>query len=214
MTVPVKAAEGEPSQGQSRTRRTRAAVIDAARQLFLAQGYSATTVDAVSRLSDTPPATVYRLFSSKLGILKALLDVSIAGDDEPVAVMERPQVRDLLAAGDPREQIEGFAAMLTSLLGRSTPVYRILSDASRSEAEAAVLLAEMSRQRQEGQSQVAKSLARSGRLRTGLRVRDAADVIHALASPEVYGMLVLDRGWKPERYRRWIAATLAEQLLG
>ena len=69
---------------QARTRFARAAVIDAARTLFVERGYGATTIEAISALSDVPPATVYRLFSSKRGILKALVDVSIAGDDDPV----------------------------------------------------------------------------------------------------------------------------------
>ena len=60
---------------------------------------------------------------------------------------------------------------------------------------------------------MARSLARAGALREGLRERDAADIIHALASPEVYGLLVLDREWSGERYERWIASTLADQLL-
>src|SRR5215475_12914817 len=68
--------------GQARTRLAGAAVVAAARTLFLDRGYAGTTVEAISDLSDVPPATVYRLFSSKRGILKALLDVSIAGDDE------------------------------------------------------------------------------------------------------------------------------------
>ena len=59
---------------QARTRLARAAVIQAARALFLERGYAATTIEAISDQSDVPPATVYRLFSSKLGILKALLD--------------------------------------------------------------------------------------------------------------------------------------------
>jgi hypothetical protein len=74
-------------------------------------------------------------------------------------------------------------------------------------------LAQIARQRQEGQHRVARSLARSGALREGLRERDAADVIHALASPEVYGLLVHDRGWSGARYERWIADTLRQQLL-
>ena len=72
--------------GQARTRLARAAVVQAAQVLFLERGYPATTIEGISDLSDVPPATVYRLFSSKLGILKALLDVSIAGDDQAVAI--------------------------------------------------------------------------------------------------------------------------------
>jgi hypothetical protein len=92
-------------------------------------------------------------------------------------------------------------------------VHRILADAARSDSEAALLLAEVARQRHEGQQMIAHSLAHSGDLRPGLRQRDAADIDHALASPEVYGLLVLDRGWSPERYETWLTETLIDQLL-
>src|SRR5205823_10158242 len=85
----------EGAARQARTRRTRAAVVEAAQSLFVERGFAATTIGAISDLSDTPQATVYRLFSSKLGILKAVLDVSVGGDDQAVAVADRPQVRAL-----------------------------------------------------------------------------------------------------------------------
>ena len=78
---------------QARTRLARRAVIDAARTLFLERGYAATTVEAVSARADVPPATLYRLFASKLGMLKALLDTSIAGDDAPVPVPDASRHR-------------------------------------------------------------------------------------------------------------------------
>jgi AcrR family transcriptional regulator len=205
-----------PNEGaarQARTRRTRAAVIEAARTLFLERGYAATTIEAISDVSDTPQATVYRLFSSKLGILKAVLDVSVVGDDEAVAMADRPQVRVLLSDPDPENQLAGFAALLRGVMARAAPVQRILADAARSGEDAALLLAELARQRHEGQRRIARTLARSNALRPGLRERDAADIIHALASPEVYGLLVLDRGWSGERYEKWLRATLIEQLL-
>lgn len=199
--------------GQARTRRTRTAVVEAARSLFLERGYSGTTIEAISESSDTPQATVYRLFSSKLGILKAVLDLSIAGDDEPLAMLARPEVRDLLSERDPKNQLAGFAALLHDLMARTAPVHRILTEAARSDREAASLLAEIARQRHEGQRRIARSLARSGALRPGLRERDAADVLHALASPEVYGLLVIDRGWSAERYQEWLTEILIDQLL-
>jgi AcrR family transcriptional regulator len=198
---------------QARTRRTRAAVVESARTLFLERGYAATTIEAISEHSDTPQATVYRLFSSKLGILKAVLDVSVAGDDESVAMVDRPQVRALLSDGDPRNQLAGFAALLRDLLARAAPIHRILADAARSDAGAASLLVEFARQRHEGQRRIARSLARSNALRPGLRERDAGDIVHALASPEVYGLLVFDRGWSGERYEKWLRAILGDQLL-
>lgn len=198
---------------QARTRRTRAAVVEAARDLFVERGYAATTIEAICERSDTPPATVYRLFSSKLGILRAVLDVSIGGDDEAVAMADRPQVRALLSDQDPRKQLAGFAALLRDLMARTAPVHRILADAARSDQDAAALLGEVAAQRHEGQRRIARSLARSGRLREGLRERDAGDIIHALASPEVYGLLVIDRGWSGERYETWLTALLVNQLV-
>ena len=207
---------GRPYEGasrQARTRRTRAAVVETARSLFAEHGYAATTIEAISDRSDTPQATVYRLFSSKLGILKALLDVSVGGDDEAVAMLDRPQVRALLSDEDPKNRLAGFAALVREVMARVGPVHRILADAARSDQDAALLLAEIARQRHEGQHRIARSLAHSGALRPGLRERDAADIIHALASPEVYGLLVFDRGWTGERHEKWLKSILIDQLL-
>jgi AcrR family transcriptional regulator len=198
---------------QARTRRTWTAVVDAARTLFLERGYAATTIEAISDASDTPQATVYRLFSSKLGILKAVLDVSIVGDDVAVAMLDRPQVGALLADPDPQNQVAGFAALVREVMTRAAPVHRILADAARSDEGAASLLADIASQRHEGQRRIAHSLARGRVLRPGLKERDAADIIHALASPEVYGLLVVDRGWSADRYETWLRAILSEQLL-
>jgi AcrR family transcriptional regulator len=188
-------------------------VVGAARALFLERGYQATTIGAISHHSDVPAATVYRLFSSKLGILKALLDVSIAGDDQALSLQERPHVAAaLFAESDPEKLLAGLASITVAINARSSDVYRILSSASGSDPAAAVILADYQQQRDDGQGRIARSLARAHALRPGLRQRDAADLIHALASPELYRLLVIDRGWTPERYEQWLAATLADQL--
>jgi AcrR family transcriptional regulator len=191
----------------------RAAVIDAAHRLFVERGYGATTIEAISELADVPPATVYRLFSSKHGILKSLLDRSIVGDDEDVAMADRPHVQALLAEPDPRALLEGFVAVTVRVNAGVAPLYRVLVSAAGTDAEAAALLDGLTSQRQQGQRLIARSLARSGALRPGCRERDAADVIHALLSPELYQLLVLDRGWDAERFRPWLTATLIDQLL-
>jgi AcrR family transcriptional regulator len=198
---------------QARTRLARRAVIDAAQTLFLERGHGATTIDAISALSDVPPATVYRLFSSKRGILKALLDVSIAGDDEAVPIADRPPVRSLLADPDPKKMVASFVHIAAKVNARTAAIYRILTSAAASDADAATLLDELTRQRQEGQGRVARALARRRALRPTLRERDARDIIHALVSPEVYELLVVDRRWPPERYETWLTETLVDQLL-
>jgi AcrR family transcriptional regulator len=204
---------GDGKRGQARTRLARTAVVEAARTLFLERGYGTTTMEAISERADVPVATVYRLFSSKRGILKALLDVSIVGDDQAVPFADRPQVRALLEDPDPGMQLAGFVAITVQVNSRVAPLYRILASAAGSDPDAAALLDDLARQRQEGQRLIARSLARAHALRPELRERDAADIIHALLSPEVYRLLILDRSWKPERYERWLTATLADQLL-
>jgi AcrR family transcriptional regulator len=203
----------EGAARQARTRRTRAAVVAAAKSLFVERGYAATTIEAISELSDTPQATVYRLFSSKVGILKAVVDVSIGGDDEEVAMADRPQVRALLTDEDPTSLLAGFAELLREVMARVGPVHRILADAARSDEDAASLLAGIARERHEGQRRIARALARSRALRPGIGEQAAADIIHALASPEVYGLLVFDRGWNGERYTNWLSSILVDQLL-
>jgi AcrR family transcriptional regulator len=204
-------ADGRP--GQARTRLARRAVVIAARDLFLERGYVATTIDAISNRSDVPPATVYRLFTSKLGILKALLDTSIGGDDLQVAVPDRPDAAALFTEADPTKLLAGFAGVTTAINQRSNDVYRVLVSAAGSDVAAAELLADMQQQRHRGQGQIARALARGGSLCAGLQERDAADLIHALMSPEVYRLLVIDRRWKPKRYQQWLATTLVQQLL-
>src|SRR5690606_6168355 len=202
-----------PRPPQARTRLARRAVLDAAAELFLEHGYGATTIEAISGAADVPQATVYRLFTSKQGILKALVDRSIAGDDEPVPVADRAPVRALLDTSDPRDVLARLAAVSVGINARTAPIYRILVSAAGSDPEAAVLLDELTRQRQQGQGRVTRALGRMKALRPGMRSRDAADVVPALASPELYRLLVVDREWSDERYQAWLADVLASQLL-
>ena len=213
MATRVKGGRPREAGSQARTRLARRAVVDAARALFFERGYQATTVDAISQRSDVPAATVYRLFASKLGILKAVLDASIAGDDRAMSLPERPQVAALYAERDPDKLLADFAAITVAINARSSDTYFILSSASGSDPAAAELLADYQHQRDGGQGRIARSLARARVLRPGLRERDAADLIHALMSPELYRLLVIDRDWTPERYERWLAALLADQLI-
>ena len=212
-TVKGRRVRVDNGGGQARTRLARRAVVEAARTLFVDRGYGATTIEAVSDRSDVPPATVYRLFSSKFGILKALLDVSIAGDDQALPLLDRPEVAALLAEPDPEKLLAGFARINVAINERSGPIYQILASAAPSEPQAADLLVQYTQQRQQGQGQIARALARAGALRADLRERDAADIIHVFMSPEVYRLFVTDRGWSRARYEQWLKNALVQQLL-
>lgn len=201
--------------GQARTRLARRAVVESAKELFLDNGYPATTIEAISERSDVPPATIYRLFSSKLGILKALLDTAIAGDDQGVTLQGRPEVAELFAEADPEKLLAGFVGISVAIntRTRSSDIYAILLSAAAADSDAAALLTDYAKQRDQGQGLISATLARIGALRPGVGERDAADIIHALLSPDLYRLLVVDRGWPTQRYERWLASVLVDQLL-
>lgn len=214
MSTEVKSDEPRKRRtGQARTRFARRAVVEAARLLFIERGYAATTIEAISERSDVPPATIYRLFSSKLGILKTLLDTSIAGDDQGLTLQGRPEVAALSAEPDPAKVVAGFAGICVSINTRSSDIYAILLSAAAADPEAAELLAHHTRLRDLGQGLIAAALARGDALRPGLEERDAADIVHALMSPELYRLFVVDRGWTAKHYEHWLAQVLAQQLL-
>jgi hypothetical protein len=106
-----------------------------------------------------------------------------------------------------------LATLVGGLMARTAPVHRVLEEAARSDQGAAAALAELARQRHDGQRRITRSLIRAGALRPGLKEREAADIVHALASPEVYRLLVTDRGWSGERYKQWLSSILIDQLL-
>lgn len=187
-------------------------MIDAARELFLERGYATTTIAAISQRANVPEPTVYRLFSSKLGILKVLMDVSIAGDDEPVTVPERPSVAALFDQPDPHKVLAGFAAITTQINERTNDLYNVLSRAADADAAAAVLFDTLRQQRDRGQEQIVQALHRKQKLRAGLKPAHAADLVHALMSPEVYRLFVTDRGWSPAQFQQWATQILIQQL--
>lgn len=199
--------------GQARTRRARAAVVSAARHRFVDQGYVATTIADIGEAAGVPVATVYRLFSTKLGILRAVLDVAIAGDDQDIPIAARPPVRAAFDDPEPRGRVAGFVALTTSINGRISAIYRTLVNAADADREADTFLNELTTQRQRGQGLLASSLASSASLSPSLSEQDAADIIHTLMSPEIYRLLVHDRRWPPERYATWLTETLVAQLL-
>lgn len=153
-------------------------------------------------------------FSSKLGILKALVDVTIAGDDEPTDLPSRPSVRQALELPEPRDRLAQFARLATEINARTAGVYRVLVSAADADPGAAMLLAELDRQRRRGQGLVVRDLVRDGTLRTELTSRRAGDLVHALLSPELFRLLVVEAGWSVGRYETWLADLLADQLLG
>ena len=212
MAKPVKRTY-DNSRRLAQTHLTRGTVIDAARELFVRDGYPATTIEAIGDAADVPLATIYRLFNSKVGILKSVLDVSFGGDDQPVAFGDRPNVRAALADDNPERLLDTFAHIVTQLLDRSAPLQHVLASAAEADADAADLLAQIRKQRFTGQSRIVDALARRNALRHGLSRAQARDITYLLMSPDTFRVLTLERGWSLDHYQRWLATTLKTLLL-
>jgi AcrR family transcriptional regulator len=200
------------SRRQAQVRATRLKVIEAANRLFTEHGYPATTIDAIAEAADVPLPTLYRLFGSKRALLAAVLDTSLGGDDQPIAFGDRPAVRAARAEPDPAKMVTAFARILREFMERSAAIQHVLATAAEVDDEAAGLLADIRRQRHTGQSRIVTALDATGALDPGLDKTEAADIVYALLSPDVYRILTVERGWDADRYERWIARSLGALL--
>lgn len=201
------------SRREAQVRATRAKVVYAARDLFVEQGYTTTTIEAIATAAGTPIATVYRLFGSKIGILNAVLEVSFVGDDRPVALHDRPDVEAAVGQTAPQDLLAGFAHVSREVLGRSGKLHQVLRAAAAADPDAAALAADINRQRLEGQSRVARLLDERGALAPEVSRRAAADVIYTLMSPDVHRLLTEERHWSADRYEHWLTDALCALLL-
>jgi AcrR family transcriptional regulator len=181
--------------------------------LFVERGYPATSMEAIAEASAVAPATLYRLFGTKRELLKAIIDTSSGGDDEPIPFHERPAVVALLDEPDPGRYVAGFVHLLFELGERLDPVYEVVEAAAAVDRDSAELLALMREQRFVGQGRVARGLADRKALRKGVTVAHAHEVIYGLFSPELRRVLVTERGWTRKAYERWLTVTLRATLL-
>ena len=196
------------SRRQAQVRATRLRIIEAAKALFIAHGYPGTTLEAIADAADTSLPTLYRLFSSKQALLKAVLDVSFGGDDQPVAFGDRPQVQAARGETDPRALITAFGRIGRDFMERSSAILRALATASAVDPDAAQLLDEIRRQRHTGQSRIVAALSACDALDPDLEFSEAADITYAVLSPEIHHILTVQRGWTAEQYEQWLIRSL------
>jgi AcrR family transcriptional regulator len=186
-------------------------MLDAARELFIARGYGATTLADVAAAAGVAVQTIYFTFGNKRSLLKELVDVTIAGDDEPVATMDRGWFRAVLDTPTATEHLRAHVAGTTRVLDRVAPIMQMIELAAGSDPEIAGLWPDTD-PRYTVLSAAARSLVGKPGARPGVTAADAADVLYGILSPELYLLLVRDRGWSPERYERWALETLHPQL--
>ena len=146
-------------------------------------------------------------------MLRAVVDLTVRGDDEEAPLASRADWREMERQADPRRQLALFARLHREICDREAAVFAQLEAAAGGDPEATQLLAEHDDRRYTTQTLLARTLHRNKRLRTGLTGREAADTIWTLASERTYLALVRDRGWEPEKYERWVAEHLEAALL-
>jgi TetR/AcrR family transcriptional regulator, regulator of autoinduction and epiphytic fitness len=159
--------------------------------------------------------TVYRAFPGKAGLFKAVVETAVAGGAEraEVPVERRPAIAAVIEERDPHRQLELYAATQPGIHRRAGPLLRALRAAAALDPELARLWAELEAQRLAGLGQFAELLASRAVLRTDLSAEGARDVIWTLCSLAVHDLLVVERGWPADRYREWLARSLASELL-
>ena len=197
-----------------KTRLTRRRIVAAAADLFLDQGYGATTLDQVAARAGVAVQTVYFHFGNKATLLKEALDVAAVGDDEPVALLDRPWLEELTAEPDPVRVIELWTNSGREILERVAPLLAVVRGTVGTDPDLAAQWEVNEGQRRTAFRALADLLADRGALLPGLTVEGAADLAFLITSAENYIVATHTLGWTPEHWQRTMATLLTLGLLG
>ena len=210
---PVKSRSYDNSGREAQKQETRQRILDAAQRLMLGSGYRATTVAAIARAAEVHVDTVYELVGRKPVLMRQLIERALSGTDGAVAAAERDYVKAIRAEPDPGRKLAIYAGAVRHIHGRMAPLFLALRDASATEPEAKEVWREISDRRASNMRQLAEDLRAAGGLRDGLSIDEAADVIWATNSAELYVLLTGERSWTPSRYESWLTETWCRLLL-
>jgi AcrR family transcriptional regulator len=210
---PVKTRSYDAAGRRARSIATRQRILDAARELILASGYRATTVAGIANSAGVNVDTVYELVGRKPVMLRELIEQALSGTDHAVGAEERDHVKAMRAEPSPSGKLAIYAHAVRETQARMAPLFLALRDASSTEPEAYQVWQEISDRRAVNMRKLARDLRDAGGLRLGLSVDEAADVVWAMNSSELYVLLTVERGWSPRQYERWLADSWCRLLL-
>ena len=202
----------DASRRREQARLNRGAIVVAARQRFLDDGFTATTIATIAADAGATADTIYKSFGGKAGLLRAMCEDALKGEGS----IQAEQRSDAMQASevDPRRMLRGLGTLTTEVAPRIAPLLLLLSTAAEADSAMAQLRADIDAARLARMTQVVQILASKTQLRPGLSVKEAAEIMWAYSSPELYGLLVLTRGWRPERYGEFVGESLVDALLG
>jgi AcrR family transcriptional regulator len=201
-----------PDKRAERSRRTREKVVEAARELFVTQGYGATSLQEVADRAGVAVQTIYFVFHNKRTLFKDVVDASIAGDTEPVATMDREWFRAACAEPTAAGQLRAHVRGTREILGRVAPIMSLIAAAAATDPEIAAQWPDGPDPRYTVHYAAAEALVGKPDARPGISVEMAADLLFGLLSPELYLIFVRDRGWSPDLWEEWARTALTCQL--
>ncbi len=198
---------------KAQAQRTRQRILESAARLWIRDSYASGSIEAIARDAGVAAETVYLHFETKPGLLKSLLDVSLVGDDEPIALLDRPWTARVRIHRDQARRVRALAGEMTRLLESLGPVHAVMRAAAASEPAIADLARTHAKRRLDGQRNLVAWISELGPLRDGLSVDAATEIYFALTSPELHHLLTVELAWGGRRYEEWLAARLAAELL-
>lgn len=191
---------------RAQAQRTRGDIADAARRLFVSQGWASTTVRDVAREAGVSVPTVYAAYGNKTGLVWALVDAADLSADLPRMLTELDET------ATPERQLAALAGYDRRLFERAGDLIGLIREAGRTETELADLYDRARRVADRTRDELFSSWP-DGTLRPGLDRSTAVDMYAALCNIDVYTTLTGERGWSPDRVERWWSEALARQLL-
>jgi AcrR family transcriptional regulator len=194
----------------ARTLATRRRILDAAAELFVAEGYGATTLEQIAARAGVAVQTVYFHFGNKRTVLKEAVDIAAVGDDEPTAMLDRPWLEQARSEPDPRQVIALWTAYGRDVVARVGPIMRVVRDAAVVDPEMAAQWAANETQTASAFRVLAEQLDAMDALR--VPVDRAVDILCALSGLEMY-LLLAARGWTPQDWEQLVTRSLTHALL-
>ncbi len=157
--------------------------------------------------------TVYVTFQTKSGLLRALWHLLLRGDDEPVPVGERPWFRAVLDEPDPERQLRLNVHNAKMVRGRIGPLLHVVRRAASVDPEVDELWSRIQAEFYDNQRSIVEVLHEKNALRPSLDIARATDILWTLNHPDLYWLLVSERGWTPDQHEEWLADLLCDRLL-
>ena len=214
MVEPVKAKRRyDSTRRRAQAEATRRDILDAAQRLFERQGYVSTTMEAISAEAGVALKTVYVAFETKSGLLRALWNHLLRGGRDEVPVAEQQRYREILAEPDAERQLRVTVRNSVVVKRRIAGVAEVIRSASTIDPDIGALWKRIQSEFHANQRVIVERLDAKGRLAPGLDVDRAADILWTLNHPNLWQLLVGERGWTPDQFERWFAETARAQLL-